>query len=569
MSNTSAYQKKLQEIARSISIPDVDSKYDMLTKVIDSAFSAEIDVSGKKILIFSVFRATIRYLAEKLQERYPDYSINTISGEDDIADIDDEGVSIRDKKRISFMKQEKPSILICSEVAGEGLDFQFCHYLVNYDMPWNPSRLEQRVGRLDRIGQTAEKITIVNLVNKRTIEDHVMSKLFERIKIFNSTIGPLGDLISKYQKEFTANILKPERTESEKKAYEAKILENLERKQKEQAKFEEQQLELVGVMDYFYDEAKKKKTFFLEREIAILWDYYLEKYVALKGIKFKVEQVNETSFSIRIDEDATIMLKELCEKGINRRTERRKYDHYLHVIDARKQRSQSIVYTFSHSIALSSLNVEHLNITHPFIMGAIKSLREFFHPNKQLVSIEVKTDKIQEGQYLVGLYQFSIINRMTYSREHTETRVYVYNYLQRTGMWQEESGLLETLFDTDRISDLPSMVDDNVDKTIKLINESRSAVAEEILDQYKKVYEYRMSAQKLSLQNYYQKRIQSEKDTKKHTHEPDSRRQINERIEHLETELEDKLQEITRAEFIVDVKCKGMLQVLNKGIAND
>ena len=142
--------------------------------------------------------------------------------------------------------------------------FQFCHYLVNYHMPWNPSKLEQRVGRLDRIGQEAEKVIIINLVNKYTIEDHIMAMLFERVKLFNSTIGPLGDVLSKYQKEFEINALKPERTEREKEKYEKIVLANIINKQKEQEEFEKNQMELFGVMDYFYDEMGKRSTYFRE-----------------------------------------------------------------------------------------------------------------------------------------------------------------------------------------------------------------------------------------------------------------------------------------------------------------
>ena len=130
--------------------PTTDSKYSVLSSILSNILDSNNTVQDKKVMIFCTFHATIHYLEKKLNSSFPLARVTTLSGLDDISDTLMTGHTQRDSKRLEFMKNDKPSILICSEVAGEGLDFQFCHYLVNYDMPWNPSKLEQRVGRLDR-----------------------------------------------------------------------------------------------------------------------------------------------------------------------------------------------------------------------------------------------------------------------------------------------------------------------------------------------------------------------------------------------------------------------------------
>ena len=82
-------------------------------------------------------------------------------------------------------------ILLSSEVASEGVDLQFSSLLVNYDLPWNPAKIEQRIGRIDRIGQEESKILIWNLVYEDTVDDRVYELLLERLNTFNRALGSM------------------------------------------------------------------------------------------------------------------------------------------------------------------------------------------------------------------------------------------------------------------------------------------------------------------------------------------------------------------------------------------
>ena len=104
-------------------------------------------------------------------------------------------------------KQGKAEILLCTDAAAEGLNFQFCGALINYDMPWNPMRVEQRIGRIDRIGQTHEQMQIVNLHLDGTVEADVYRALKGRIAMFEQVVGKLQPILAKASSSISQAIL--------------------------------------------------------------------------------------------------------------------------------------------------------------------------------------------------------------------------------------------------------------------------------------------------------------------------------------------------------------------------
>src|SRR5690606_32706643 len=87
-------------------------------------------------------------------------------------------------------------ILLCTESASEGLNLQTCGVLANYDMPWNPMRVEQRIGRIDRIGQTYAEVWIYNYFYEDSIEDKVYRALEDRIQWFEAVVGALQPILA-------------------------------------------------------------------------------------------------------------------------------------------------------------------------------------------------------------------------------------------------------------------------------------------------------------------------------------------------------------------------------------
>ena len=112
----------------------------------------------------------------------------------------------RDDARRRFRDSEA-EVLLCTDAAAEGLNFQFCGALVNYDMPWNPMRVEQRIGRIDRLGQRNERIRIVNLHYEGTVETDVYRALRERIGLFESVVGRLQPILARLPRTISQSVL--------------------------------------------------------------------------------------------------------------------------------------------------------------------------------------------------------------------------------------------------------------------------------------------------------------------------------------------------------------------------
>ncbi|NMA91452.1 MAG: SWF/SNF helicase family protein, partial [Amphibacillus sp.] len=136
-----------------------------------------------KCIVFTEYRATQIYLQWLLKEH-------------GISSVPFRGGFKRGKK--DWMKQlfkDKAQVLIATEAGGEGINLQFCHHLINYDLPWNPMRIEQRIGRIHRYGQQHD-VKIYNFSMADTIEDHVLSLLYNKINLFERVVGDLDQILA-------------------------------------------------------------------------------------------------------------------------------------------------------------------------------------------------------------------------------------------------------------------------------------------------------------------------------------------------------------------------------------
>lgn len=160
-----------------------DAKIDELVRIIEA-----IRAGGKKhLIVFAIFKNTLRYLAIRLSKL--GYTTFQIHG--DIKPEDRDGI-LRE-----FQYSPNFTILLSSEVGSEGLDMQFCDSMVNYDLPWNPMVVEQRIGRIDRFGQESPKVHIYNLVVENSIHVKIYERLLKRIGIFKDCIGDLEAILDK------------------------------------------------------------------------------------------------------------------------------------------------------------------------------------------------------------------------------------------------------------------------------------------------------------------------------------------------------------------------------------
>lgn len=135
---------------------------------------------GTKVLIFTEYRRTQEFLKERLEQWYGSGTVVLINGDMKLEGATQDAESKRRSQRV-FRDDVNVRFLVSTEAGGEGINLQFCHIVVNYDLPWNPMRYEQRIGRVYRYGQQ-KVVHIYNLKNKDTIEDTVRSYFDQRLR---------------------------------------------------------------------------------------------------------------------------------------------------------------------------------------------------------------------------------------------------------------------------------------------------------------------------------------------------------------------------------------------------
>lgn len=169
--------KELKDAARALT-SHPDSKVDVLRAELHRLHTQE-----KQALLFTWSRATLAELHTLFQE---EFRVAVLHG----------GVKKDERRKVmADFRAGAYEFVFANKVASEGLDFEFCSAVINFDLPWNPMEIEQRIGRIDRIGQKEEKILVLNFVNEEAIDSQMMARVLDRIGIFESSIGALEPII--------------------------------------------------------------------------------------------------------------------------------------------------------------------------------------------------------------------------------------------------------------------------------------------------------------------------------------------------------------------------------------
>ncbi len=157
----------------------------------------ELRGEGRKVLVFSKFTDTVDVVRDFLSQWLGADRIGTYTGRGgEVWDSRLKNWRVCDKDFVSRALEKQVDVLVCSEAASEGLNLQAASAVVNVDMPWNPAKVEQRIGRVDRIGQTADVVRVVNVWYPDTYEARMYRVLFERQHIWWIIIGPASGIIA-------------------------------------------------------------------------------------------------------------------------------------------------------------------------------------------------------------------------------------------------------------------------------------------------------------------------------------------------------------------------------------
>jgi SNF2 family DNA or RNA helicase len=173
---TKEFQEQIQHLISKVEAVPSNSKAEKALELIQ-----KID---DKVIIFTEYRATQMYLQWYLKQN-------------GISSVPFRGGFKRGKKDwMRELFQKHAQVLIATEAGGEGINLQFCNHIINFDLPWNPMRLEQRIGRIHRLGQEKD-VMIYNFAIQNTVEEHILKLLYEKIELFEKVIGDLDDILTK------------------------------------------------------------------------------------------------------------------------------------------------------------------------------------------------------------------------------------------------------------------------------------------------------------------------------------------------------------------------------------
>lgn len=194
------FLQSIKEIEEKINAVKVNSKAEKARHIIQEA--------NDKVIIFTEYRATQLYLQWFLKQH-------------GISSVPFRGGFKRGKKDwMRELFQTHAQVLIATEAGGEGINLQFCNTIINFDLPWNPMRLEQRIGRVHRLGQEKD-VKIFNFATEGTVEEHILRLLYEKIQLFEKVVGELDEILTKLDfgqiEEYLEDILGSSHSEGEMK----------------------------------------------------------------------------------------------------------------------------------------------------------------------------------------------------------------------------------------------------------------------------------------------------------------------------------------------------------------
>ncbi len=175
---------QLQEIADLAEGLRTTTKQERLREVVESV---DDQMETTRVVVFTQFRATQAAVANAA-DRF-DQPVHVVNGD----------LSAAQKDAVVEEFEDEGGVLVATDSISEGRNMQFCNVMVNYDLPWNPMKVEQRIGRIDRIGQERE-VYVFNLALGGTVEEHVLEKLYGKINLFNQSIGGLREILSRMEK---------------------------------------------------------------------------------------------------------------------------------------------------------------------------------------------------------------------------------------------------------------------------------------------------------------------------------------------------------------------------------
>lgn len=464
-----------------------DSKYARLREMLTRYLNGH---PIEKIILFSYFRPTLQYLNTRLRE-------------DGIASTILMGGGKIDKHETIrlFRKSKEAKILLSSEVASEGIDLQFARVLVNYDLPWNPMKVEQRIGRIDRLGQNSKKITIWNLFYENTIDARIYTRLYERLNIFEKALGGLEPILGDEIRRLTEDLLLARLTKDQEEERIIQTEQAFANLRAQEEDLEKQAGNLVAHGHYILNQIRAARE--LERNITsrdlftYIYDFFMKQYV---GSIFTQLEPEKLVFDVSLSDKARFDLDEYIKRSrLNEYTRLTGYHqeasrcHFRNRVGAERGASEEIISQF-----------------HPLIRFVSNKIAESSFSYYSPVSVALNTQDVPNilaGIYVFSIERWSIQGLRDIEKIHVEARGLSDESVQLTDDQAERLATVAARNGTDWLS-APSTV--NLDRAAKIIDrclESSEAKYSNYIRQLKHENNDRADVQETSLRRHEERQL--------------------------------------------------------------
>lgn len=371
--------------------PNKDPKFLALRSILEEKQS----LKNNKVMLFSSFRHTLAYLHKALIDA--GFRAGLIHG--NIGDDDRVGLRVRFE-----MHRDNPEaldVLLFSEVGCEGLDYQFCDCMVNYDLPWNPMRIDQRIGRIDRWGQTSEAVAIYNLITPDTIDADIYERCLLRIGVFESALGANEAILGDVTREITSVAENLSLTPAEREAKLDLLADNSIRLVREQQDLENRQTELFGLKipgDQFKQEVEDASSFWLS---ATSLERLVVQYLSARAGKAESPLLGDGPKKrvLLAREARDRLLIDFASVENKSSPIARDWETWL------KGNDPNLTVTFDSSCAVEDRKICLITPIHPLAVQAARTLGATSN-EALLVGMRVATDVVPPGDYPFAIYQW-------------------------------------------------------------------------------------------------------------------------------------------------------------------
>ena len=298
-----------------------------------------------------------------------------------------------------FRTDHSIRVLLSSEVGSEGIDLQFCRVLVNYDLPWNPMRIEQRIGRLDRLGQTAQKVLIWSLLYKDTIDERIYIRLYEKLDLCRQALGDfeavLGDEIRKLTIDLLSDHLTPEQQEA-RIDQTAQALANLRRQEQE---LESEAAHLVAYGDYILDQVRAARELhrWIDGKDLLV---YVRDFFRLHYTGCVFQQIEGT------DRDYDVMLSAAARHDFEQFIKKQRLPASTNLT---RNLSGPVRCRFENRIAgVDDARIEVITQFHPLVRFVSNCINEREEQLRPALSVALRADQVEGKLFARGLYVLAL-----------------------------------------------------------------------------------------------------------------------------------------------------------------